>query len=733
MKRYLFSLAFLAALLGVAQNSLSPRLLARGDFAVSPLWHPKIIMGRDFWNKMEGTRYSPLRKNPGNILYFPTSELPAEMRRHMDIPAFREVMIKVSPPLDRQNISKNDDGTISLRLHDQQLDWIPPELPFVLPTHRYTRNYPENTDIRFLLKPRKDWDYFQAWRQQHPNFFAFEGLGEWGNNAAMIFPHITRSYIAALQNEDKNKPEKNIYLSEEEVEQIAARYVRNPPTRRDYVNQRLKSGFDDGVKVTFADAGSNTALDGAYNVGHLAAYWGAKCIDMESARVYNNWQYMMMFYRGAARQFNTFWGWYAASHATIYDERGNSKGIGAEPCAWIPKGREERCGPDCGASLNSRERASFMAYLSGANYYMRETVALNYWDATATGDERWKPAPEGQMYIDFFNFTRRHQDRGTPYTPIALLVAHDRGAGCRPGKAFWRYPYVHSDNMLDAFVKTIFPTETPGSFHLKGIEMTLMNSKYGDFFDVLTPDFEKSDRFASILPAYKVAILIGEYENNAGMIEALTSYVNEGGTLILNAKQLNLHFPPGFTGIILQEESSEGEYRLTKLHPETASVLLHDAAQRPLFTRNLYGKGAVIVSAIHYLTPYFDDSNEKNANTVLNETLTGKREFPYIKWLLDRLLEEVRPAKVEGDIQYGFNRTRDGWWIYLFNNKGILKTALTPQKLDMAAKTLVSIDLQEIPLASVTELLSGETFAGRQFDIPVDPGKCRILKVTLQR
>ncbi len=449
-------------------------------------------------------------------------------------------------------------------------------------------------------------------------------------------------------------------------------------------------------------------------------------ICMESARVYVNWQYMMMFYRGAARQFNIPWGWYAASHATIRNPNGAATNKGAEPYAWK---RGDFGGPDCGASLNSRERVSYMAYLSGANTYARETVGGNYWDYTAKGEDRWKPAPEGQMYIDFFNFTRRNPDRGTPYAPIALLVAHDRGTCRLPGKAFWRYRYLQSDNMLDAFITTIFPPQSPMALHRKGIEMTLLNSKYGDIFDALTPDFEKSEAFARILPAYKAAILIGEYENNPGMVDAMVAYVKGGGTLILNSRHLNLKFPAGFTGVRTAGEFTDGGCKSALLKPESASVLLADKEKRPVFTRNKYGKGAVIVSAPHFLTPHYDDSNEETANSVLRETVGGKRKFPHVQWLLDRLLEEVVPANVAGDIQYGFNRTADGWWIYLFNNNGVLKTALTPQKFDPSAKTMVKIDLGKLNVVSIKELMSGETFTGNRIEVPVEPGKCRILHV----
>ncbi len=696
--------------LAFAAEAEKNRLVARRDFEASPLWQPKVFMGRDFWNIMAGTRFRPNRKKYGNCLYFPISLLPENMRKHLDIPAFTEVAIK-TPPLACGNVRKNPDGTITLVPPDNYKEWVPADRPFIISDHRFLRGmyYPE-LRWRFDYQPYPE---YWAWEKRYQNFWYVSGLLEWGNNMNTLYLHLAR-WMAQGK------------VTPAQLEKIKARFMENPPTRRDYVNFRLKPDFEHAVKVWQDDTSVQDAFDGAFNIAHLAAYWGAGMITMESCRSFVNWQYQMMFHRGAARQFDIPWCWYAAAHITIRDAKGRSMGKGGEPCAWK---KAEHFGPACGASMNSRERVSYMAYLSGANAYQRETACHNYWDATAIGDDRWKPATEGRMYIDFFNFTKRNPKRGIPYTPIALLVAYDRGTSRIPGKAFWRYRYLQSDNMLDAFVTTIFPPVSAWKMHRRGIEITLMNSKYGDIFDAITPDFEKSEAFARILPAYKAAILIGDYEENPGMVKAMVNYVRGGGTLILNAKQLHLKFSDGFTGVKTDGEFMEDGYKVTLLKPDGAAVLLADKQNRPVFTRNSYGKGAVIVGSPNFLTPLYNDGNEKIANEALRATVSGQRKFPYVAWLLDHLLDEVIPAKVSGDIQYGFNRTPTGWWIYLFNNKGILKTALTPQKIDPSAKTVVNVDLSGLKASAVKDLVTGETFSGGKLKIPVESGKYRILDI----
>ena len=714
MNKRIIMLAGLMLASAVCAAATEPaRLVARQDFEVAPAWQPKVFMGRDFWSILPGTRFVPQREKYGNSLYFPVASLPEPMRRHLDIPAFTEVAVK-APPVSRSDRRLNPDGSATVIPPDYR-DWVPTNCPLIVSSHRFVRPLGHSLDLwtQFDYQPYEE---YGAWKARHPNFWFVHGLGEWGNNVNMLF-HSLANY----RSQGK--------ITQETWEAFAERYMENPPDRRAYVKHRLKPDFERACAVWQGDASVQDAFDGMWNVAHLAAYWGAGMISVETARSFNNWQYQMMFHRGAARQFGIPWCWYAANHINIRDANGKTIG-GVDPWAWKT---ESGGGPDTGASLSSRERVYYMAYLAGANAFQSETAMMCYWDATATGEDRWKPAPEGQIYIDFYNFTRSNPRRGVPYTPIALLVPHDRGTSRLPGKAFWRYRYQHGDNMLDAFVTTLFPPVSARRMHRLGVEMTLLNSKYGDLFDALTPDFARANAFARVLPAYKVAILIGAYDEHPGMVKALTDYVRGGGTLILNARHLSLGFPEGFAGVRMNGEFTAEGYTFAALQPDGAEVLMADPSSRPVFTRNAYGTGAVVVGAPAFLTPHYDDGSEARANEALTETVSGQRKFPYVEWLLDHLLDEVIPVKVTGDIQYGFNRTPGGWWLYLFNNKGVLKTALTPQKLDPAAKAVVKVDLRGLRPTAVRDLVSGDTFDGDTFALSVAPGKYRILDVRLSR
>ena len=287
--------------------------------------------------------------------------------------------------------------------------------------------------------------------------------------------------------------------------------------------------------------------------------------------------------------------------------------------------------------------------------------------------------------------------------------------------------------MFDAFIATLY-THCPVNPALKkGIEQTLRNSPYGDIFDILTPDFPDQSSFRGILPAYKVAVLIGEYPEHPEMAASLQEYVRNGGTLVLNARHLEKNFKADFTGVTpCGVAGHDGAYVLEKLELSGASSILSDSSGNALFTSFRYGKGNVIVAAPHWLVPDFDDSGDLG-DYILSDTENGKMHFKYIQALLQQICRETLPIRVHGDIQYGLNKTPTGWWIYLFNNEGIQKFTDTPETFDPAKKATVSIDLGALQPKRIVELISGKPVSapGNRIETEVNPGRYQLLQIEL--
>lgn len=554
---------------------------------------------------------------------------------------------------------------------------------------------------------------FEKWRKEHPGWLGFFSY-EWGNDA---YQHI-RKPASML---DPGRGDKSITSND------LARILRERPkpnTRQEFVENLLRPVFDRVVEWGLGDPADMLLGEGHYCIEHLAGYWGAGKLGIETTRDYMFWQNQMMFCRGAARQFSIPWMWYIASYiggsvdgkyvnATLYAEN--------HPTAKYH-------GPNYGISLSSMKRVTYLTYLSGANWYEREGMGYTHFLHSC---EPMRLSEEGKMYDAFYSFTKRF-DRGTPYAPVALLVPANRGYSRLGGKAFGICDYTRPDYMLDALMSVIleFPKNRLLENRKNHVERVMANSRYGDVFDVLTPDFPKQDSFRAVIGDYSVAILVGEYGENAEMESILRSYVDGGGVLVLNAKQLTSGFPASFTGVRTAEGWKDGARSFTSLEPVSAKVVRSDASGRAVFTSNKFGKGRVIVCAEDWLVPWYGD-DEAGQERALKDTQLGEPvHYPDIEWLLGMLEEGFLPVKVHGDVQYGINKTPAGWSVYLINNGGVRKEWDKPQEIAAGGEE-VEIDVSAIPHSSVVEHVAGDSVRvdGDRLRVSVPNGDIRVVEI----
>ena len=128
------------------------------------------------------------------------------------------------------------------------------------------------------------------------------------------------------------------------------------------------------------------------------------------------------------------------------------------------------------------------------------------------------------------------------------------------------------------------------------------------------------------------------------------------------------------------------------------------------------------------MLPAAADNARKAPNLI--DIVSGKQTFELIRYFLTRAHDESMPFKVEGDIQYGINKTSKGWLLWLINNKGVKKFAFEPQKLDPKAAAVVRVGLKKMAGAKVTDAVSGKPVpAGADFTVKVDPGAVRLISI----
>ena len=329
---------------------ISGRLTARTDFDISPVWVAKTFMGKDFRMCLPVGHYDP-PSDPAakaeydaklfNAVHYPFEKLPPDMRKYMDIPAFREILFSIGY-IDHSAVVKNPDGSLTFDPEVIAKAFPPSDRPFKTSVQRFVRPYKPGYHHYFyeavFRHPNRD-KYLQ-WKAKQKNLMMVASLSEWGNEAN-ILPGRLEKYI------------KSTKMSPERAQKLREKWPNDLKTRGEYVEKRLKRLVDRHAETWFNDPSALSALEGMWCINHLAAYWGGCGVLIhETSRSLAMWQVQMMFNRGAARQFDKYWGWYAASYLTSYDSKGKWM-VDSEPAAWK---RHDRWRPGYGLSQNAIER-----------------------------------------------------------------------------------------------------------------------------------------------------------------------------------------------------------------------------------------------------------------------------------------------------------------------------------------------------------------------------------------
>ncbi len=380
------------------------------------------------------------------------------------------------------------------------------------------------------------------------------------------------------------------------------------------------------------------------------------------------------FVRGAARQFERRWGIdlsaYRVSNQspTTFDGSGRLTG---------------------GSSASYLRRHLYVAFLSGARVLQLEPASYRHPDGRAN--------PLGEMVREFADFAlRRHPDAGAPLVSMALMADYYGGfdprhwVHCQEEAVWYRdIPYSDGDRMLDNFLKVAYPEHwlhglAPGApfadsahrpdparfkeYLVAGGDPRPYEPKgptrWGDNLDLIGDNAP-----ASALRNYKVIALVGDAAPGEATRRALRSWVEAGGTLVVNVGQA-IATDEAIVGVRVSNSDAEARFArwlldgtgyaeppftFTKVTPRGATaVLAATESGEPLVTANTVGKGQVILTTAHYLQSSAKDQ-------LLN---VGARLF-------DWLDQRVSPVKVAGGpIEYIVGRAPGKTLVTLVNNQG---------------------------------------------------------------
>ena len=115
----------------------------------------------------------------------------------------------------------------------------------------------------------------------------------------------------------------------------------------------------------------------------------------------------------------------------------------------------------------------------------------------------------------------------------------------------------------------------------------------------------------------------------------------------------------------------------------------------------------------------------------VNDVKAGRTKFPAVAKALSALQAEMFPFKVEGDCLYGVNRTEKGWWLWVFNNRGITKFADAPASVDRSCDVDITVSSAHERISAARELLTGRIVrvAGGSFGHRVAAGDLAVFEI----
>ena len=598
-----------------------------------------------------------------------------------------------------------------------------------------------NARPAFFLDGKYDMDVegFGDWKSRNPNFCGFVAQAELESDIHWYLDGLDKCTNA----------------------EVRARMLREfpPPTCPRDLAPFVKKTWERTRGFYFGESRIWGLSAGTYSYSHLHAANGAAGLFSECSAAWSlaRWQIATAFLRGAARQYGIPFGHYFAHYYSGMDRMTGKFAYGENKWGRYPWSDNvpTRDGTDYaykGVSRSLTDRANAYSWFSGASFSMPENDAGLYF---VLGDDgKYRPSDYARDLDRLYHLTLRVQ-RGTTYVPVALVVSGTELHGnsfrgvSKEGK-YW-FDDVFSQQ---AFFYTLVPVNAENEYarRRRGLEDCLFNSPFGEVYDVLAGDLgQKTDDMVRALSGYKAAFLVGGLRRDDTDCAALERYVREGGTLVVSADRVSEGFVSpelagvSFDGAVAESgtafadgEPLEDAYRWRVGRSCGARPFLKDDLGNVAVWAHDVGPGRVVVASSWRMLPAeyegfretLTDTSPVNVARYMkkwNKILSGERRFALIRRLLAAAQSETMPLSVAGDIQWGVNKSHEGWVVWLVNNRGVTHFSCEPETFDEAGTAHVTVDLKSIGPAAVRDFRTNERFTAEdRFSVDVPPGGWRI-------
>ncbi len=467
-------------------------------------------------------------------------------------------------------------------------------------------------------------------------------------------------------------------------------------------------------------------------LAHLYHESGAQTVGYEIDSTNVHAPMRIAFERGAARQYGGSWINYASGN---FGDSCNYFTQNPQVPRGAPSWFHSKYAVTDGVSISWYRKLYYLNYLGGASAIYWEQSLTNQWILPGPGTHPIQLSPFGRATEDFQAFVSRLPDRGEPYTPIALLLSY--------GHAYERVNYsckmLHhfQENKYDLELRELFNVCWHPAAILEGQPaspdvQSMPSGVYGDIFDVLVDRPAK----AMAMHQYPVVWAAGDVKLTGAMLPIVEEYVRNGGTLVVNINQAK-DLPVKFTGI-----RWDGKYAVAETWNVAKNAHLHQATPFEIAKVNSSGLHALISSPQGPLVMRHPFGNGAVVTVLVPHGLgLDERAHPCLPVLMNALTDELLPVEVQlkngdrpaGEIMYSLNKTKDGWLVSLFNQRGIDKTQNGIARVDR--RQFIDVVLRtKLNVASAREMTEPRDLAVKDgtIGLRVPAGDLQVVAITMK-
>lgn len=466
---------------------------------------------------------------------------------------------------------------------------------------------------------------------------------------------------------------------------------------------------------------------------HAAFEWGAKTVGYESSTVLPALGMRLSFLRGAARQYGGRWAAYRSSNfgdaATMYSEQGTY----AHPKHVYDNYYDVWAG----AGSTWYKFDVWHSYMAGAALFYHEQGFDEFWTpgGGSTPRQPLQLSPKGRLVEQFLAVTKKHPDRGAPFTPVAFLL--DRAHGWDPNgyqpTHFGLDPAPNPEVLRFGRHARMLKAWFGAAYHPYGPKEaepnTALNQNYvpgvfGNVFDVLVTSPTK----LAAVDSYPVVVLNGEVALTPEWGAKLAAYVEAGGTLVVSDGQLS---GPGVAALKLPELGIVTEDATLRWAPTGADVPTQRYRYRPIA-----GGRALATAGGGAAASVLDRGKGRlvYVSVPLGLGIDGAAT-PLVGLVLAHARQGLLPVEVEGEVEWLLNRTDRGWLVTLLNPAGPTRLQHGVGPTDYRQQRTVTIRAAR-PVTAAGEWFTGAAPAvaadggGSTVRLVVPAGGVRVVELT---